>query len=45
MDGLSSEIINSPPAANNSLKRNPLFLFTCLELNSHFEEFRIPYLG
>ena len=22
--GLRSEIINSPPAANNSLKRNPL---------------------
>ena len=41
--GLRSEIINSPPATINSLKKNHLFLI-CLGLTGHSEEFRIRYL-
>ena len=42
--GLRSEMINSPPAANNSLKRNSLCWSNCLGLNGHSEDFRMRYL-
>ena len=38
--GLRSEIINSTPGANNSLKKNPLLLIK-LGLNGDSKEFRV----
>ena len=42
--GLGSEIINSPPAASNSLKRNPCCGSNCHGLIGHSEEFWLRYL-
>ena len=39
--GLRFEIIHSPPATNNSLKRNLCYWSNCLGLNGHSKEFRL----